>query len=386
MEYHLFLIWKSGLDEIENILKEIKKNLEIVRVDNLIWPEKIKYKAISRLYQSSIITRFSEKISKAGDNYFVSIIVKDHNPIYKLKINISGNIAWVNENISIVKTNLRNLYDRNFIHSTDNSKEFYYQYLILYGTSLVDYQELNYLKISQIKHQMNYPVNFDGFTNYKEFYNFLNLHDEYLFINTSTTNENQNIILVKDKKYTISITGFEKIDTFNYKLKIGNQVVEFKLIDSNDRVFDNRWSQNMLNKRLFDDGKYILDINNLFFVKIYLESAKYKFRRLFKSSIDYTVNNEIINFNKTMYENSKKYRLSLLKGYILENNYFLYSNSFIDTIRLYDSKKKYMVCEKFLCLLALNIKSLYITLILFARRLFKLILPKKLKNYILRRT
>ena len=137
MDYQLIIIWEKALPYIDTIIDKIKEEFQIVLMENFKWSSKNKLKYLDRLYMNDNVSKYSYKVGKDGATNFVAIVVNDANPIYGLRHNISNKIPFVNLNITDLKEKLRNLVRGNFVHSTDNSDEFRYQSLLLFGANTV---------------------------------------------------------------------------------------------------------------------------------------------------------------------------------------------------------------------------------------------------------
>lgn len=137
MDYQLLIVWEKAIPYIETIIDKIEEDFQIVLIKKFEWSVYNKLKYHDRLYMNDKMSKHSYKVGKGGSTKFIAMVVEDDKPIYGLRHNISNKIPYVNLNITDLKDMLRSLVQGNFVHSSDNSDEFRYQSLLLFGADVV---------------------------------------------------------------------------------------------------------------------------------------------------------------------------------------------------------------------------------------------------------
>ena len=79
-ELHLFILWEKARIHEQKILKDISTKFEILRVFNQTWSEDMFSNNLSRLYGKRLLKSHKKK-EKAGSGAFLTIVVRDNNPL-----------------------------------------------------------------------------------------------------------------------------------------------------------------------------------------------------------------------------------------------------------------------------------------------------------------
>lgn len=88
-ELHLFIIWSNGRDKQNEILEDINKNFEIVKVYEMEWNKEEFPKNLSRFYGTHL-PKDCRKETYCGNGKFILIILKLKNPIYEKRMTTRG--------------------------------------------------------------------------------------------------------------------------------------------------------------------------------------------------------------------------------------------------------------------------------------------------------
>ena len=78
-ELHLFIIWENASYKKDEILEDIKKSFEIIKIYKMIWDKDKFSENLSRFYGTNLPAG-SGKEQHCGTGPFILIIVKDKNP------------------------------------------------------------------------------------------------------------------------------------------------------------------------------------------------------------------------------------------------------------------------------------------------------------------
>ena len=122
-EIHIVLIWEKGLHKLDQILYDIKNSFDILEVKKVIWNNKFFSSNLTRFYGQNLPDgSFKEK--HCGSGPFVSIVLRDNNPVYAKRQTSKGK-ALVNAAIFDKKSMYREWTGGGHkIHASNNLSEF----------------------------------------------------------------------------------------------------------------------------------------------------------------------------------------------------------------------------------------------------------------------
>lgn len=396
-DYQLFILWHNALESSEQIVKMIAKSFEIIHLDKLYWKPNDKFRYLGRLYSKIKSSKTSSKITNGDkDNPFVIMIVKDSSPIYALRHNINGNIPRVNKNITQTKEDIRKMVGGNFVHSTDNPKEFIMQSALILGTSKLESILLNsnpdntiFKSMHKTEFKANQLIGHKGFQDWDKLFNLLNLTIEYVLIQSQRETKTSTLrVLTRDKADFLSIVGAKRWKKGFYIIINGENIHLF-IEELNDMSIDPLFQHKILENRVKINDTYYIS-NELYAFRLLYDYLLYK-----NSNIDHNyLMNRLdssgpINFDKQKFDEAINYRIHLLQGYFKENNFLIYCNnkSKIKTLKKFSSE--IIVCNKLRYkLIKHKIRFLEIfkrVIQKFTPKIVKILIPKKLKAYIVKK-
>ena len=139
-ELHLILLWENARYKQQEILEDIKKNLEIVNVYDITWDKDRVSDNFTRFYGVKLPNR-SGKIKECGAGSFLLAVVKDNNPIYEY-VDTSRGFEEVNINIFKLKQKYRSwTRGGHKIHTTNSVPETNHDITLLLGLNYEDYSQ-----------------------------------------------------------------------------------------------------------------------------------------------------------------------------------------------------------------------------------------------------
>ena len=137
-ELHLFIIWENASYKKDEILEDIKKSFEIIKIYKMIWDKDKFSENLSRFYGTNLPAG-SGKEQHCGTGPFILIIVKDKNPRYEIR-NTSKGDKLVNINMFDKKTYYRELTGGGHkIHATNDIIETEHDLTLLLHQSIEDF-------------------------------------------------------------------------------------------------------------------------------------------------------------------------------------------------------------------------------------------------------
>ena len=263
-DYQLFILWHKSLEYKEKLYEIISENFEIVHFDKLFWKTEQKYDNLSRLYFSIKKSKTSYKISYKGKNPFILVIVVDKYPRFSLRHNINGNIPLVNQNITDLKDTLRNFVGGNYIHSTDNFYEFINQCAMILGVEdtkqILASNSLHKVNnFDNIEFKENNLVGYDGFENYNQLLDLLNLTNNYVLLRESFSNGNIHLIILTDKKNMLLSTIGSRVENNKRVLVVSNQKITLEISELNDSSLDPLFQKHILDTKVMIENRFTLN-------------------------------------------------------------------------------------------------------------------------------
>ena len=88
-EIHIVLVWEKGLNKFKSILRDLENNFEVLDVSRVEWSDTSFSNNLSRFYGEKLPDgSFKEK--HCGRRSFISIIIRQSNPIYETRKTSKG--------------------------------------------------------------------------------------------------------------------------------------------------------------------------------------------------------------------------------------------------------------------------------------------------------
>lgn len=287
-ELHLFIIWSNGRNKQEEILEDMIKNFEIIKVYEIDWTKDNFAKNLSRFYGTNL-PKNCKKEENCGNNKFLLIVLKVKNPIYE-KRNTTRGEEVVNVKMFDKKTEYRELTGGAYagrVHGTNNEVETNHDLTLLLGKNIEDFlkentESLNCKwngKIETLKSElfgnekwnsvadMFYALN--NCTNYAILRNYESLPNEIY----EKDHNDIDIICnsLEDVKYILNAEPTQKEEyRVQYKVKVENKIAFFDLRSIGDNYYYKQMEEKILNEREYNEkGFYTLNTENYFYSLLY---------------------------------------------------------------------------------------------------------------------
>jgi len=281
-EIHIFIIWECARKKTDEIIVEIRQKFKIHDVYEIIWSHNNFSKNLKRFYGVTLPNP-EKKAKECGKGPFLVVIVADDKPKHGVRGTSMGK-QIVNTNMYNSKILIRGLLGGDYrIHGSIHEKEANHDLTLLLGKNIEQIRqdlpkEWNGITKS-IKSDL---IGTNGWKSLDESFFVLNNTINYVvlrnfeeFPDISNIVNDGDIDLLTDELWQIpSILNFqkqtdEKIPRFCHT-KIGSEYVKFDIRYVGDSYFDEKWSKDILAKRVLTPGGfYIPNKEDYFFSLIY---------------------------------------------------------------------------------------------------------------------
>lgn len=330
-ELHLFIIWQNARNKQEEIIEDIRKNFNIIKVYNMCWSQNEFSNNLSRFYGTNL-PKGSGKEQHCGNGEFLLIIVKDLKPKYEERMTSKGSKV-VNTNMFDKKEQYRKWTGGGHrIHATNDEKETNHDLTLLLGKNIEDYLKENSKQwneeIEDIStdlfgsvcwkstSDMFYALN--NCTNYAILRNYESLPDEIY------ENEHNDIDLIcesmEDVAYILNaIPVFNENYRVHYKTNVENKIAYFDLRHIGDDYYYEKMEKDILMRKIFNNkGFFTLNNEDYFYTLLYHALIqKPEFKNDYKIKLK-NMNIEKINEEETMEKYSE-----ILKKWMLKKEYIV---------------------------------------------------------------
>lgn len=331
-ELHLFIIWENARIKEKEILEDINKNLEIIKVYEVEWSKEKFSNNLSRFYGTNL-PKDSAKEVHCGNGKFLLVIVKVNNPIYENR-NTSKGEKSVAINMFDKKTEYRELTGGGHkVHATDSEKETQHDLTLLLGKNVEDFLKENEGKkwdgqieaiskdlfgaekwnsVENMFYALNNCVNYALLRNYEV------LPDEIY------VNEHNDIDVIceslQDVAYILNATPvFPEDYRVHYKTNVEDKIAYFDLRNVGDNYYYAPIEKNILKDRIYNEkGFYTLNKENYFYTLLYHALLhKPTFKEDYKQKLmDMHIEN--VNMQTTFEE-----YIQILKKWLIKNEYII---------------------------------------------------------------
>lgn len=279
-ELHLFIIWENASYKKDEILEDIKKSFEIIKIYKMIWDKDKFSENLSRFYGTNLPAG-SGKEQHCGTGPFILIIVKDKNPRYEIR-NTSKGDKLVNVNMFDKKTYYRELTGGGHkIHATNDIIETEHDLTLLLHQSIEDF--LKNVEKSDKEEEKNINlIGTDGWkdatemfyalnhcTNYAILRNYENLPDE-IYVN----DHNDIDLMCQSKEDCAYVLNAKKVFPEEYRVhyitKVQGKNAYFDLRYIGDNYYDEVLEEDILKTKEFNEkGFYTIEKNLYFYTLLY---------------------------------------------------------------------------------------------------------------------
>ena len=277
---YLFIFWESARSKENFLFEELKKKFIIRDVYEIRWNEKNFSNNLKRFYGPKLGNVF-KKTTLCGTGPLLLILISDPNPKFG-KRRTSKGMELVNINIFDNKKSYRKLTGAGFaIHSSITDKETNDDLTLLLGKNTQDISkdlsekwdgtikklELDLVGQNDWKdlNQLLYVLN--STTNYVILRNFEELQENYL------TYEHNDIDILTDDFLRIPYITNGGKSAFNNEfppfVKFGNKSIKFDFGYPGDNYYDEKWSQDILKRRVLYHRFYAPSPEDYFYTLFY---------------------------------------------------------------------------------------------------------------------
>ena len=284
--HYLFLIWNSAYPDFDKVRKYLSQRFIISHETEIYWDEYLFEMNLNRFYFDSP-TMAKVKRVETGYGPFKVLLVKDENPKFG-EVMIRGLVEKVNLNIFDSKQYLRELTGGGHkIHASNSLDEARSNSLML------GINNKNKILFSNPPGSIYWNSLTEALDFLDNFMPYLVLRgvDDILF----NRNPNDDIdLLVVDSKKAAFLLNAVKSSKLNYRrnyiIKVKNRIVKLDIRDQVDGYYDNKWSKNMLKKRVKNkSGIYVNNNKNQFYslayhVLIHKYSIPEKYKKFIKEN------------------------------------------------------------------------------------------------------
>jgi len=278
---YIFVIWENGRSSEEFLLEEIKKKFIIKDVYEIKWSKENFPYNIRRLYGPGKVGDIFKKTKSCGTGPLLLMIISDPNPRFGKRRTLKG-MSQVNINLFDNKIIYRKKTGKGYaIHSSVTDKETNDDLVLFLGKNTEDVKKSlsekwdgvvkkvesdligqnGWKDFMQLFYVMNSSIN------YVILRSFENLHDEF-----SNYKHNDIDILTDDIVRIPYIANGGKtsfINKFSPLVKIDNRDIPFDFRFTKEGYYDEKWANNILQRRVLYNGFYVPTKEDYFYTLFY---------------------------------------------------------------------------------------------------------------------
>ena len=279
-ELYIFLIWENARSKENYLLQEIQKEFRIRAVYEITWDKKIFSNNMRRFYGPKL-GNVIEKTQLCGTGPFLLIVLSDNNSKFGRRRTSNG-MELVNLNLFENKRKYRKLTSKGFaIHSSLTKKETNDDLTLLLGKNTSDIEKILpdmwERKITKLESNV---MGQSGWQNLYELFYVLNSTINYVVLrnfeglpeNFDNYNHNDVDILTDDFLRMPYLTNGGKSpinDIFPHTVQIGNRKIPFDYEFPGDGYYDEKWSKEILDRRVMYNGFYVPTDEDYFYSLFY---------------------------------------------------------------------------------------------------------------------
>lgn len=331
-DFQLFVVWNNALNKIDEIKEILKDRFEIHASYKIQWSDKNIYNNYRRLYRLKEENAGKKEAKQRGKGPFQIFILKDHKPKYLYHTTFSGKIDIVNKNIVELKETLRIKLNGNYVHSSNNIKEFYRDAVLF-----LDFEELTSIlknkKTEEVKEINRDLSGASSWNSLSSLFKSMNFALNYVVIRSFENipydfeDYSKDIdLLVKDVDEYLFFTNFKrprinKSGGFMSRVRINEKTALLDISFVEDRLFDSIWQQKILDNATIKNDVLIPRIDDHFFSLLY--TIKVYKKELKEKHIDVILklSNKIgLNITKNELLNDE-FIVKLISNYFVSNNF-----------------------------------------------------------------
>ncbi len=254
-ELHLFIVWENGRYKEQEIMVDIKNNFEIMGVYEVKWSVENFSSNLTRFYGENLPPK-SHKEKHCGKGPFLLVIVRDKNPLYRIRRTIKGSVV-VNVNMFDSKEMYRAWTGGGHkIHSTNTISETNHDLVLLLGMNIDDFVNINAGKYDgRIQQNGNDLIGYKGWENISQLFYVLNASINYVVLRNFeclpdkyNLEDHGDIDLLTDNLLNMKyIINSRKVYREKYRVQneviIGGDKILFDFRWVGDNYYDTRWEE-----------------------------------------------------------------------------------------------------------------------------------------------
>ena len=266
---HILVIWSKGLDYKEEILSDLRKSFDILKVFHCHWDKDkflqnyMAFYAHSQYHLDSDAFRslLQNKVNHCGDDDFTVVVLRDDNPLFENRSTSSG-VRLVNTRIFDKKIYYRALTGGGHkIHSSDDAWETNHDLTLMFGLNTEDFCRRYTLDGGEANISQNCQ-GVGGYNSIQDFFYVLNNTIKYCVLRNHeclpdeyTVEGHGDIdLLVENKNYMTYVTLAEPVFEESYRvyhlIKIGGKKIPFDFRFIGDNYYDKLWQEDILQTRV----------------------------------------------------------------------------------------------------------------------------------------
>jgi hypothetical protein len=281
-ELYIVIIWSKACYYKEKILQDLQNQVDILDVYQISWTKKYFSRNLTRFYGENL-PRFSGKERHCGKGPFITVIVRDKDPIYNQRLTTNHGIQLVNTNLFDLKNKYREWTGGGHkIHTSNTVQESRHDIMLLFGQSY-NYFDNKYKSIwdGSIKLYNENLIGNCGWKNLKELFLVLNETINYVVLRNfdclpdqyDSTMHGDIDILTDQYQNMIYITNAKPVFDSKYRvhhyLNIDNKKQYFDFRFIGDDYYDSNWETNIISNRVKNFGFFIPSEEDYFYSLLY---------------------------------------------------------------------------------------------------------------------
>ncbi len=286
---HIFVVWQSGFAHLSQILWELSLEFEIKFAQHLEWEKEEVPQMLTRMYPNRDFDHNSPKMKEIGGNQLVFIFVVDKSPEIKGEVNQRAlrhkrRHRSTSQGHSVFLGRVKNV---NYLHASDLETEAFFNFQALTGGSREAFDEIKsresviYLPEQTASGLSLKELPVPQFDRAQDVFHVLNEHTRYAVLRNWegwpeawTSMEHEDIdVLTNDYYKTLLLLGARPVFPQNYRVhhlvEVGDGAIPFDVRFVGDGYYDQKWQQDLLNRRVEQDGFYRLSDEDYFWTLLY---------------------------------------------------------------------------------------------------------------------
>lgn len=286
---HILVIWSKAQEYKDEILADLNKNFEILKVFRGHWDKEkflqnyMVFYAHSQYHldPDSYKKLLQGKVDHCGNDDFTVVILRDSQPLFEIRHTSSGD-RLVNTRMFDKKTQYRTLTGGGHkIHSSDDAWETNHDLTLMFGRNTEDFLYHYVLDGEEDSFTQNCQ-GVDGYDTIEQLFYILNNTIRYVVLRNHECLPDQYTVeghgdidlLCEDRNWMAYLTGAKKIFPEPYRvyhtIRIGDREVPFDFRFVGDDYYDRLWEEEILaNRQLSKHLFYVPSFEDQFYSLLY---------------------------------------------------------------------------------------------------------------------